>query len=66
MTAPCPTPTKLPMSKRAAKAALRRMQRERHEHGRLSVYACGWHWHVGHVQYPHLRAAASPRIGRVA
>jgi hypothetical protein len=43
-----------------------RMQRERHEHGRLSVYACGWHWHVKHVQYPHLRAATSPRIGRVA
>lgn len=48
----CPQPEKRPYpSKRAARRALSTIYRNRANSGpgRLHVYKCGGHWHVGHI-----------------
>ena len=36
-------------SRKAAKRVLREMRKQRHERGgRLIVYRCAGHWHIGH------------------
>ena len=48
----CPQPNKVPYrSKRAARRAIDGIYRRRANGGpgRLHVYACGGHWHVGHI-----------------
>lgn len=48
--AKCPFPDKAKLSKRGARRALRSIQRHKKDGGgRLHVYPCGDHWHVGHI-----------------
>lgn len=50
MSATCPSPGKIAYRFKAAKQALRRMQRESHDQGRMTVYRCDCgHYHLGHV-----------------